>query len=287
MKTYTFHVSLPGFGRVWRKVELAADQTLEDLHFAIQNAYDWDSSHLYSFFMSGDPWDSTTEYCLPEDAFDLEDDDLDEDEEWEDEEEEGFEPEIDEATVDSLRASMGDQPPPQSFEEMLSLLQTNDELRSQVKKMMSEQFGVPAFVADLVLGNAGALMGMFGEEMSSMVLGDDDDEEEVESGDVRTTTLDSLELQRGQSFLYLFDYGDEWHFNVRVHAVDENASSTIHYPRVVQIVGEAPPQYPDWEDDEESNEEDERIENDLRELEMELEMELEKLEEDEGEDDQD
>ena len=85
MKTYTFHVSLPGFGRVWRKVELAADQTLEDLHFAIQNAYGWDSSHLYSFFMSGDPWDSTTEYCLPEDAFDLEDDDLDEDEEWEDE----------------------------------------------------------------------------------------------------------------------------------------------------------------------------------------------------------
>ena len=149
---------------------------------------------------------------------------------------------------------MGDQPPPQSFEEMLSLLQTNDELRSQVKKMMSEQFGVPAFVADLVLGNAGALMGMFGEGMSSMMPGDDDEEEEDEAGDVRTTTLDSLELQPGQSFLYLFDYGDEWHFNVRVHAVDENASPTIQYPRVVQIVGEAPPQYPDWDDeDEEEN----------------------------------
>ena len=254
MKTYTFHVSLPGFGRVWRKVELAADQTLEDLHFAIQNAYDWDAAHLYSFFMSGEAWDSTTEYCLPEDAFDLEDDDFDEDEEWEDEEELRA---GDRRSDGRLPACLdGRPPPPQSFEEMLSLLQTNDELRSQVKKMMSEQFGVPAFMADLVLGNAGVLMGMFGEGISSMMSGDDDEEEEDEAGDVRTTTLDSLELQPGQSFLYLFDYGDEWHFNVRVHAVDENASPTIQYPRVVQIVGEAPPQYPDWDDEDEEDEEE-------------------------------
>lgn len=53
MKTYTFHVSLPGHGRAWRKIEMRADQTLEDLHFAIQEAYGWDADHLYSFFMSG------------------------------------------------------------------------------------------------------------------------------------------------------------------------------------------------------------------------------------------
>ena len=268
MKTYTFHISLPGFGRVWRKVELAADQTLEDLHFAIQNAYDWDAAHLYSFFMSGEAWDSSTEYCLPEEAFDLKDDDPDEDEEWEDEGdegEEGFEPEIDEATADSLRTSMGDQPPPQSFEEMLALLQTNEELRTQVKRMMSEQFGVPAVMADMVLGNVGALMGMFGEGISSMMPGEDDEVEEDGAGDVQTTTLESLELQPGQSFLYLFDYGDEWHFNVRVHAVDENASSTIQYPRVVQIVGEAPPQYPDLEDENEEEWEEDEDEEGLEE----------------------
>ena len=66
MKTYTFHVSLPGTGRVWRKIEMRADQTLEDLHFAIQKAYGWDADHLYSFFMSGKAWDKSTEYCLPE-----------------------------------------------------------------------------------------------------------------------------------------------------------------------------------------------------------------------------
>lgn len=59
MRTYTFHVSLPGHGQqfVWRKVELPADATLEGLHFAIQDAYAFDADHLYSFFMSGKAWD--------------------------------------------------------------------------------------------------------------------------------------------------------------------------------------------------------------------------------------
>lgn len=49
MKTYTFHVALPGTGRTWRKLELLADQTLEDLHLAIQDAFEFDNDHLYSF----------------------------------------------------------------------------------------------------------------------------------------------------------------------------------------------------------------------------------------------
>lgn len=66
MKTYTFHVSLPDTGRVWRKIELRADQTVEELHSAIQRTYEWDCGHLYSFFMSGKAWDESTEYRLPE-----------------------------------------------------------------------------------------------------------------------------------------------------------------------------------------------------------------------------
>ena len=66
MKTYTFHVSIPGTGRVWRKIEMQADQTLEDLHFAIQRAYGWDADHLYSFFMSNQAWDEASEYRLPD-----------------------------------------------------------------------------------------------------------------------------------------------------------------------------------------------------------------------------
>ena len=68
MKTYTFHVSLADEEGVCRQLELPADFTLEDLHLAIQEAYAFDNDHLYSFFMSGEAWDTATEYALPEDA---------------------------------------------------------------------------------------------------------------------------------------------------------------------------------------------------------------------------
>ena len=52
--------------------------------------------------------------------------------------------------------------------------------------------------------------------------------------------------------MYLFDYGDEWRFKVRVHAIadfrDENADPDAEYPRLVESVGEAPEQYPAWDE---------------------------------------
>lgn len=51
--------------RTWREIELADDQTLEDLHIAIQNAYSWNDDHLYSFFMSGHAFDGETEIGSP------------------------------------------------------------------------------------------------------------------------------------------------------------------------------------------------------------------------------
>ncbi len=68
MKTYTFHVWLPNYDGVSRKIEMRADQTLEDLHLAIQDAFEFDYDHLYSFFMSGRAWDRATEYKLPDEV---------------------------------------------------------------------------------------------------------------------------------------------------------------------------------------------------------------------------
>jgi hypothetical protein len=65
-------------------------------------------------------------------------------------------------------------------------------------------------------------------------------------GNVQTTTMEDLDLQPRQEFMYLFDYGDEWRFKVRVHALNENADPQAEYPRVVESVGEAPPQYHTW-----------------------------------------
>ena len=51
----------------WRKIELKAEQTLEDLHDAIQDILGWDDDHLYSFFMDNKFYsrDFKMEYTRP------------------------------------------------------------------------------------------------------------------------------------------------------------------------------------------------------------------------------
>lgn len=66
MKTYTFKVWLPPEKSIFRKIEIRADHTLLTLHRAIQEAFDFDDDHLFSFYMSGRAWDRSTEYSLPE-----------------------------------------------------------------------------------------------------------------------------------------------------------------------------------------------------------------------------
>ncbi|MDO8929437.1 MAG: plasmid pRiA4b ORF-3 family protein, partial [Bacteroidota bacterium] len=48
---FTFKVSLAR--NVWRKIKVSSNHTLENLHLAIQDAFDFDDDHLYSFFMDG------------------------------------------------------------------------------------------------------------------------------------------------------------------------------------------------------------------------------------------
>jgi hypothetical protein len=50
---YRIRVRLHWRPSVWRVVELVGDQALEDLHLAIQEAFDWDNDHLYAFYLSG------------------------------------------------------------------------------------------------------------------------------------------------------------------------------------------------------------------------------------------
>lgn len=49
--SYIFQVSLAK--NVWRKIKVSFNHSLEDLHLAIQDAFDFDNDHLYSFFMDG------------------------------------------------------------------------------------------------------------------------------------------------------------------------------------------------------------------------------------------
>lgn len=247
MKTYTFHVSQPGGGRVWRKIELKSDQTLEDLHFAIQDAYDWDADHLYSFFMSGRAWDASSEYSLPEDV-DPWGYDFDEDDEDDEEDEElaaGDEAYEDAAEDDDLDIETSEE----VAEELAALGITPDALQNALTILEDETLTDGEKLArlgpmtDALLSFAGLL------SYSDL------------TGDVQTTTLDELELEVGKKFLYIFDYGEEHRFQLRVHAINPDAAGEAdEFPRFVEAVGEAPEQYPTWDEEEEDEEEDDDAE---------------------------
>ena len=48
---YVFKVALAGQKRIWRRIAVRSDQTLDDLHAAIFRAFDRFDEHLYSFFL--------------------------------------------------------------------------------------------------------------------------------------------------------------------------------------------------------------------------------------------
>jgi len=53
-------VSLAWDRKVWRMIESPDDATLEDVHLAIQDAFNWDNDHLYAFYLSGHTRDHMT-----------------------------------------------------------------------------------------------------------------------------------------------------------------------------------------------------------------------------------
>jgi len=71
------------------------------------------------------------------------------------------------------------------------------------------------------------------------------------AGDVSHTSVGSIGFRKGDAFGYWFDFGDDWRHQINVLDVAEKAG-TGKYPKVTRRVGESPPQYVDWdgEDDE-------------------------------------
>ena len=58
-----------------------------------------------------------------------------------------------------------------------------------------------------------------------------------------------------KEFLFLFDYGDQWHFGVKLVRTSETVAPGAQYPRVTASHGEAPPQYPHLDEDDDWDEE--------------------------------
>jgi hypothetical protein len=54
-------------------------------------------------------------------------------------------------------------------------------------------------------------------------------------------------LQEGQSMTYLYDFGDQWKFDIALERVDP-ADPAIKDPTIIEARGEAPEQYPSWDE---------------------------------------
>ena len=71
-----------------------------------------------------------------------------------------------------------------------------------------------------------------------------------QAGAVDQTTIGSLGLKVNEAFGYWFDFGDDWWHQIDVIAIEEKAGRG-KYPKVIKRVGKSPPQYADWDEEEE------------------------------------
>ncbi len=75
---------------------------------------------------------------------------------------------------------------------------------------------------------------------------------------VKRTPLSAVFTEPNQKMQFLFDYGDDWRFEIELRGFSETAKGAA-YPRILAAKGPSPEQYPDWEDDDEDDEDDEDI----------------------------
>jgi hypothetical protein len=70
------------------------------------------------------------------------------------------------------------------------------------------------------------------------------------AGCVKDTKIESLGLKVNDLFGYWFDFGDDWWHQIDVVAVEEKAARG-KFPKVIKRVGKSPPQYVDWDEEDE------------------------------------
>ncbi|WP_213075151.1 hypothetical protein QQE94_00580 [Fervidobacterium pennivorans subsp. shakshaketiis] len=63
---------------------------------------------------------------------------------------------------------------------------------------------------------------------------------------VKNTKVSQVFEKPRQRMLFLFDYGDQWHFIVELKKIVE-PEQNIKYPAILETFGEAPEQYPEYE----------------------------------------
>lgn len=67
---------------------------------------------------------------------------------------------------------------------------------------------------------------------------------------VDNTLADLFPLEKNHKLFYLFDYGDNWLFQIsKTRNKTKPSQAGIIYPRVIELKGQVPEQYPDYDDE--------------------------------------
>ena len=70
-----------------------------------------------------------------------------------------------------------------------------------------------------------------------------------ESPDTTEVRIGELPLQEGSVMTFLYDFGDNWQFDVKLETINL-VDIKPNKPKIIEIHGESFPQYPDWDEDE-------------------------------------
>ena len=77
---------------------------------------------------------------------------------------------------------------------------------------------------------------------------------EPKAKSVKKTKIGKVFAEPGQKMQFMFDYGDEWRFLVELTGFGERTKGKA-YPLVLDMGGDCPEQYPDWDEEDDWEEE--------------------------------
>jgi hypothetical protein len=73
-------------------------------------------------------------------------------------------------------------------------------------------------------------------------------DDQPKAGSVKRTKIAQALGEPGRKMQFVFDYGDDWRFEIEVKDFGAKAKG-VKYPRILAAKGTSPEQYPDWEGD--------------------------------------
>jgi Plasmid pRiA4b ORF-3-like protein len=106
------------------------------------------------------------------------------------------------------------------------------------------------FDFDHAFGFYSKLTGPYHQSPEQYELFADMEDADSDAESVERTKVAQVFATAGKKMLFLFDYGDEWRFQVELVRLGEKTPKT-RYPKLLSTVGKAPPQYPDDDDEDE------------------------------------